>query len=128
MVTSANLSKQAWGETENKKGEIWIQSWETGVVVWPELFKEGGYGGERGRQRVRMVPVFGKDRPGVEDGDGDENVGRGTMEGEEKVVGFRMPYDLPLEPYGEKEIPWCATAEHRERDWKGKAWGGYHPH
>jgi tyrosyl-DNA phosphodiesterase-1 len=128
MVTSANLSKQAWGETENKKGEIWIQSWETGVIVWPELFKESGDGRERGRQRVRMVPVFGKDRPGVEDVDGDENMEGGTIEGEEKVVGFRMPYDLPLEPYGEKEIPWCATAEHRERDWKGKAWGGYHPH
>jgi tyrosyl-DNA phosphodiesterase-1 len=42
MLTSANLSKQAWGECENKKGEVWIQSYETGVVVWPALYTHGG--------------------------------------------------------------------------------------
>lgn len=55
IVTSANLSKQAWGEMVNKKGEVWIQSWEVGVVVWPELFGDGG--------RVKMVPVYGSDVP-----------------------------------------------------------------
>jgi tyrosyl-DNA phosphodiesterase-1 len=123
MVTSANLSKQAWGEMENKKDEVWIQSWETGVVVWPELFKESE------GEKVRMVPVFGRDEPRVEDVDGD--VRNGKREGEDwkgTVVGFRMPYDLPLEPYGDKEVPWCASAEHKELDWKGQAWSGYHPH
>jgi len=128
MVTSANLSKQAWGETENKKGEVWIQSWETGVVVWPGLFKESGHEGERERERerVKMVPVFKKDMPTVEDW-GDESK-EAENEGGARLVGFRMPYDLPLEPYREEEVPWCATAEHKERDWKGKAWRGYRPH
>lgn len=102
MVTSANLSRQAWGDVENKNGECWIQSWECGVVVWPELF-----GAER------MVPVFKKDMPGEEEGRG------------KSLVGFRMPYDLPLEPYRDGEVPWCASAVHEEPDWKGQVWGDY---
>lgn len=114
MMTSANLSKQAWGEAEYKKGEIWIQSWECGVVVWPDLFRTSA------DDSVTMVPVFGKDTPGAESVKEDVGV-------KWKVIGFRMPYDLQPEPYGEKEVPWCATAAHEKLDWKGQAWSGYQP-
>ena len=114
MVTSANLSKQAWGETENKKGEIWIQSWECGVIIWPELFKT------HFEEAVTMVPLFRKDMPSA----GDHEAGEG---GKDTIVGFRMPYNLPLEPYREEEKPWCASSMHAELDWKGQAWSGYRP-
>ncbi|KAF9734800.1 hypothetical protein PMIN04_000901 [Paraphaeosphaeria minitans] len=123
MVTSANLSKQAWGEVESKKGEVWVQSYEAGVVVWPGLFGGEGDGGD-----AVMVPVFGRDRPVAGDVDG---VLGGGGEDEEKreggrkmVVGFRMPYDLPLSPYGEDEVPWCATLPDSEEDWMGRVWNG----
>jgi tyrosyl-DNA phosphodiesterase-1 len=109
MVTSANLSKQAWGELENKSGETWIQSYECGVVVWPDLLS-----------CAQMIPVFGKDVPGTEE--------LGGLEGNEEaksIVGLRMPYDLPLERYEDGEVPWCATAAHLEPDWKGQFWKGY---
>jgi len=61
LLTSANLSKQAWGDVVNKQGEVRIQSYETGVLVWPELFASGEKGCE-----VHMVPTFGKDVPGAE--------------------------------------------------------------
>ncbi|KAF9694057.1 hypothetical protein EKO04_007814 [Ascochyta lentis] len=57
LLTSANLSKQAWGDVANKQGEVRIQSYETGVLVWPALFAEPG-------REVDMVPVFGTDLPG----------------------------------------------------------------
>lgn len=122
MVTSANLSTQAWGLMENKKEEVWIQSWETGVVVWPQLYETSGID-------TVMVPTFGKDMPGPEDGSaedvaGDEGV-QGAMEGAKIVVGFRMPYDLPLSPYDANEVPWCASSAHEEPDWKGQKWPGY---
>ncbi|KAJ4341525.1 hypothetical protein N0V95_007199 [Ascochyta clinopodiicola] len=69
LLTSANLSKQAWGDVTNKQGEVRIQSYETGVLVWPALFAEPG-------REANMVPVFGSDVPGtahslkVDDGDG----------------------------------------------------------
>jgi tyrosyl-DNA phosphodiesterase 1 len=116
MVTSANLSKQAWGELENKKGEVWIQSWETGVVVWPALYDDPN--------KTTMVPVFGKDMPGPDD----ESKVVGEVGGKENgktVIGFRMPYDLPLTPYLMDEVPWCATLPHTEPDWMGRTWTGY---
>lgn len=94
LVTSANLSKQAWGET-NTAGEVRVCSYEIGVMVWPELY---------GRD-AKMVPTFKKDSPPAD------------LKTEKKVlVGARMPYDFPLVPYGKDEVPWVATASYTEPD------------
>lgn len=117
MVTSANLSKQAWGDVVNKKDEIWIQSWETGVVVWPALYAESS---SPVNEHVVMVPAFGSDTPGsLEE--------QQNLPAKEKItcVGFRMPYNLPLIPYTANEKPWCATLEYKEPDRHGRTWRGY---
>lgn len=104
LLTSANLSKQAWGEAENASGEVRIASWEIGVLVWPELFGK----------RATMRPCFMSDTPARgDDGDGGP------------VVGLRMPYGLPIQRYGAGEVPWVATASYSELDWKGAAWPGW---
>ncbi|RGP80417.1 mate efflux family [Fusarium longipes] len=41
LLTSANISKQAWGEAARPTGEMRIASWEIGVLVWPELLEPG---------------------------------------------------------------------------------------
>jgi tyrosyl-DNA phosphodiesterase 1 len=112
MVTSANLSTQAWGAAPNTEGIVRISSFEIGVVIWPELFSaEGDPPGE-----AEMVPVFGKNEPDpIKD----------TEDGQEKVktrIGFRMPYDLPLVRYGRDDEPWCATKDYTEPDWRGGVW------
>lgn len=99
LVTSANLSKQAWGEGTNAGGEIKVSSYEVGVMVWPEL-----YGSD-----ATMVPTFKTDTPSGEGKNG-------------SVVGARMPYDLPLVPYGKDDEPWVATASYREADWLGMSY------
>lgn len=99
LVTSANLSKQAWGEGTNAAGEIRVSSYEIGVMVWPEL-----YGSD-----TTMVPTFKTDTPS-----GEGKVGT--------VVGARLPYDLPLVPYGKDDEPWVATASYSEPDWLGMAY------
>lgn len=40
----------------------------------------------------------------------------------ECVVAARMPYDLPIIPYGNDDTPWCATASYTEPDWMGRTW------
>ena len=102
MVTSANLSKQAWGSEGTRLKEVKISSFEAGVVFWPDLWKEDG-------KAACMVPVFRTDIPEQRENDG-------------VVVGWRMSYDLPLVPYAEDEEPWCATKPHPEPDWKGRVW------
>ncbi|KAG9231406.1 tyrosyl-DNA phosphodiesterase I [Amylocarpus encephaloides] len=101
LMTSANLSKQAWGEAVNSGGEVRICSYEIGVMVWPELYGEG----------AKIVPAFKKDLPAEE-----------LVVDEKTVVGARMPYDLPLIPYGKDDLPWCATASYDETDWMGQTW------
>ncbi|KAI1276034.1 tyrosyl-DNA phosphodiesterase [Xylaria sp. FL0933] len=108
LLTSANISKQAWGEATNKAGEVRIASWEIGVLVWPELLV--------GDAKATMVGTFKTDEPSGEDATGDDN---------SPVVGLRIPYDLPLQKYGNSEVPWVATMSYAERDWMGRTWPGY---
>ena len=120
MMTSANLSTQAWGASPPPQsgGKIRICSYEIGVVVWPGLWDEG--------EGAEMVPIFGND-------DGEETNGeaegeRENREGEDRKgvrVCWRMPYDLPLVPYRDDETPWSAEVPCRELDRFGRRWMGY---
>ncbi|KAI5463300.1 tyrosyl-DNA phosphodiesterase-domain-containing protein [Mariannaea sp. PMI_226] len=87
LLTSANMSKQAWGEAARATGEVRIASWEVGVLVWPELLKRDAI----------MVGTFKTDEP---------QLPQVEMEGAQSVIGLRIPYDTPLQQYGRKEIPW----------------------
>lgn len=94
------MSKQAWGEAVNSSGEVRIASWEIGVLVWPSLFAEN----------AKMIGTFQKDTP-------NEDEAR-----ENPAIGLRIPYNLPLQPYGADEKPWVASASYDEPDWKGQTW------
>ncbi|RDA88053.1 hypothetical protein CP532_5267 [Ophiocordyceps camponoti-leonardi (nom. inval.)] len=107
LLTSANLSKQAWGEARKPTGEMRIASWEVGVLVWPELYGEDSI----------MVGAFGSDKPDVE-----AIAAAGAKNG--AVVGVRIPYSVPLQQYGEDEMPWVATMNHTEPDCWGRVWKG----
>ncbi len=107
MMTSANLSTQAWGAATNSVGDVRISSYEIGVVVWPALWDS------EGRRVAKMVPVFGKDLPDKKQSS-DSTVS----------VGWRMPYDLPLVPYAGDEMPWCNNEPCGEPDWMGRTWPG----
>lgn len=133
MMTSANLSTQAWG------GEVRISSYELGVVVWPALWD----GVDAPGTMAIMVPVFEQDTPVCNNDDDDDEAGcgeagNGTAENGEAgknkaakskesstIIGWRMPYDLPLVPYEPDEKPWCASEPCDEPDWMGRVWPGY---
>ncbi|KAB8290029.1 hypothetical protein EYC80_010355 [Monilinia laxa] len=126
LVTSANLSKQAWGENTNAAGEVRICSYEIGVLVWPSLWGE----------EASMVPCFGTDTPLAaldlqtdcevkETNDNGKRVKENegsTTQDEGVLIGVRMPYDLPIIPYAKNDTPWCATASYTEPDWMGQTW------
>ena len=122
LVTSANLSTQAWGVGRNKTdGSVRVCSWEAGILVWPGLWEdEDGNGNridkesqeeagngrvmdenrktKRRKRKAKMVPVFGRDTPTVPHlppsvPSAAKNITRPV------TVAFRMPYDMPLIPY-----------------------------
>ncbi|KXJ85808.1 tyrosyl-DNA phosphodiesterase [Microdochium bolleyi] len=109
LLTSANISKQAWGEAGNAAGDIRIASWEIGVMVWPELLTDD--------PAAKMVGSFTTDTPSQDDVVQDDN-DKATS----TIVGLRIPYNLPLRRYGAVEVPWVATASYAEPDWLGKTW------
>ena len=144
MVTSANLSTQAWGAASSASGEVRICSYEIGVVVWPALWNSLA----DNENAARMIPVFGQDTPDVRNqekgnnrpcSDPETHLGPGlkplgackSQHGKkaesracETVVGWRMPYDLPLVPYERDQMPWCASEPCNEPDWMGRIWPG----
>ncbi|KAJ6444480.1 tyrosyl-DNA phosphodiesterase [Purpureocillium lavendulum] len=105
LLTSANLSKQAWGETAKPTGEMRVASWEIGVLTWPELYGEDSV----------MLGTFNADTPAL---DAEEHRGRSH------VVGLRIPYSLPLQRYGTDEVPWVPTMTHTIPDRLGRTWDG----
>ncbi|KAK8090703.1 phospholipase D/nuclease [Apiospora phragmitis] len=104
LLTSANLSKQAWGEAQSGSKEIRVASWEIGVLVWPELLAGN----------AKMIGTFKTDSPSA-----------GELEGDFPLVGLRIPYNLPLQTYGKDEAPWVATMAYTEPDWTGMTWEGW---
>lgn len=115
ILTSANLSKQAWGEAERSTGELRIASWEIGVAIWPDLFEPGG----------RMVGTFQTDTPLAESGV--EHEGRTTDDDPSVTIGVRIPYSIPLQRYGPAESPWVATRAYTEPDCFGHSWMSWGP-
>ena len=125
MITSANLSTQAWGAAANAKREVRICSWEIGVLVWPDLYtnKTGNIDQTNGRgeaeenitNATKMVPTFKCDVP-----ENSEHLSDARPPS--TLIGFRMPYDLPLTKYTSRDTPWCATSVYHEPDWLGQTW------
>ena len=77
MLTSANLSKAAWGSVSQAGTSCLIMSYEAGVVWLPSLVT---------RQHMFSAVPFSQRRPGSSQ--------------------FPLHYDLPPSKYGDKDRPW----------------------
>ncbi|KAG5949595.1 hypothetical protein E4U60_003742 [Claviceps pazoutovae] len=104
LLTSANLSKQAWGGAAKPTGQVRIASWEVGVLIWPELLQPDA---------PSMIGTFQSDSPGPLDPAAEPNA---------VPVAVRIPYSLPLQQYGTGEVPWVASMAHSEPDCHGQVW------
>ncbi|EXJ54939.1 uncharacterized protein A1O5_12850 [Cladophialophora psammophila CBS 110553] len=150
LLTSANLSQQAWGALRPKDKEIAVQSYEIGVLVWPELFAEGfdtedasetdKQDSDRGEdaennnastargsstEKIKMIPVFGNDTPAPLSPPSPSLTPNSIDHqscGPETLIGLRIPYDLPLTPYGKDDMPWSPQGVYEQPDRWGRRW------
>ncbi|XP_067680530.1 tyrosyl-DNA phosphodiesterase 1-like isoform X2 [Haliotis asinina] len=96
LVTSANLSKAAWGAFEKNGSQLMIRSYEIGVLFLPTHFG------------CETFPATS---------DAQEAVARS-----DEVV-FPLPYDLPLTPYVKGDRPWMMDVPCvRAPDTNGNMW------
>ncbi|XP_015278745.1 PREDICTED: tyrosyl-DNA phosphodiesterase 1 [Gekko japonicus] len=95
LVTSANLSKAAWGAFEKNGAQLMIRSYELGVLFLPSEF-----GLDTGCFQVK------------------EN-----LLSDEPALSFPVPYDLPTEKYESKDRPWIWNIPYtRAPDTHGNMW------
>ncbi|NP_001039242.1 tyrosyl-DNA phosphodiesterase 1 [Xenopus tropicalis] len=78
LVTSANLSKAAWGSLEKNGAQLFIRSYELGVLFLPSAFETNTF-------NVKLN-IYASNEPSSN--------------------AFPVPYDLPPEHYGAKDRPW----------------------
>jgi tyrosyl-DNA phosphodiesterase 1 len=106
LLTSANLSKPAWGTQEGKPLGLRIRSYETGVLFDPSLWGE----------KAVMVPTIKSDIPS------EEQVKWARENGYKVVVGIRVPWDLPFKKYDADDAPWVKNRSYEGTDWLGESW------
>ncbi|XP_036359493.1 tyrosyl-DNA phosphodiesterase 1 isoform X2 [Octopus sinensis] len=95
MVTSANLSKAAWGVLEKDGSQVMIRSYEIGVLFLPNVFD---------MKRLKLT--------------NDVNEGLSS-----EKPSFVLPYDIPLKPYKKDDEPWVYDIAHKELpDCNGMMW------
>ncbi|XP_068004862.1 tyrosyl-DNA phosphodiesterase 1 [Melanerpes formicivorus] len=97
LVTSANLSKAAWGALEKNGTQLMIRSYELGVLFLPSAF-----GLDKGYFHVRGKMLSGSNN---------------------SATHFPVPYDLPPEQYGNKDQPWIWNIPYTDApDTHGNMW------
>ncbi|KAM8783225.1 tyrosyl-DNA phosphodiesterase 1 isoform 1-T4 [Rhynchonycteris naso] len=95
LVTSANLSKAAWGALEKNGAQLMIRSYELGVLFLPSAFGLDSF-------TVKQKFFSGSRGP---------------------AAPFPVPYDLPPELYGSKDRPWIWNIPYvKAPDTHGNMW------
>ncbi|XP_008842026.1 tyrosyl-DNA phosphodiesterase 1 isoform X1 [Nannospalax galili] len=95
LVTSANLSKAAWGALEKNGTQLMVRSYELGVLFLPSAFGLDSF-------KVKQKFFSGSHEP---------------------TASFPVPYDLPPELYGSKDRPWIWNIPYvKAPDTHGNMW------
>ncbi|KAG0280034.1 tyrosyl-DNA phosphodiesterase 1 [Linnemannia exigua] len=110
LLTSANLSKPAWGEMRDG-GVLDVKSYELGVLIFPGLFEDCGASGEAMHVSMMNSTILDPypepytlklddlDPDANEENYGDNTTSDSTLRQTIGVVPIQLPYDLPLKKY-----------------------------
>uniref|UniRef100_A0A9J7Z8H2 Tyrosyl-DNA phosphodiesterase 1 n=2 Tax=Cyprinus carpio TaxID=7962 RepID=A0A9J7Z8H2_CYPCA len=94
LVTSANLSKAAWGTLEKNNTQIMVRSYELGVLYLPSAFNMSTFPVEK-----NVFPASSSSK------------------------GFPVPFDLPPQRYSSKDQPWIWNIPYAQApDTHGNVW------
>ncbi|KAH6773794.1 tyrosyl-DNA phosphodiesterase-like protein [Perilla frutescens var. frutescens] len=123
LLTSANLSKAAWGALQKNNSQLMIRSYELGVLFLPYTGKyecsfsctddgrlsedELASRGSVEVKQTKLVSLAWK---------GDEN------KGSAEVIQLPVPYELPPRLYSSGDVPWSWDRRYTEKDVYGQVW------
>ncbi|CAO2842603.1 unnamed protein product [Amaranthus hypochondriacus] len=124
LLTSANLSKAAWGALQKNSSQLMIRSYELGVLFLPTVITNGSrfsctdakgtQTDSRGSivnyesRKTKLVTLTWQRR---EDDDSDS-----------ETVPLPVPYELPPKLYSSEDIPWSWDRQYSQKDIYGQVW------
>ncbi|KAI6704001.1 hypothetical protein NL676_013137 [Syzygium grande] len=125
LLTSANLSKAAWGALQKKNSQLMIRSYELGVLFLPSSIKR------RGRK-------FSCTNNGVSSEDAaasskNSEVRRAKLvtlawqrsqdkDSSRDIISLPVPYELPPQSYSQEDVPWSWDRRYTKKDVYGQVW------
>lgn len=117
LLTSANLSKAAWGALQKNNTQLMIRSYELGVLFLPTTVKDGcsfsctddaTFEGACSQERSSKLATLCYDGPKKPD----------LVE----VIPLPIPYELPPQPYSPEDVPWSWERQYSKKDVHGQVW------
>ncbi|KAI5430353.1 tyrosyl-DNA phosphodiesterase 1 [Lathyrus oleraceus] len=125
LLTSANLSKAAWGALQKNNSQLMIRSYELGVLFLPSLLKRGcGFSctsnvkqskdkcstqGTSEMKKTKLVTLAAPTRDT-------------THSSSEVIIQLPVPYELPPLPYSSDDVPWSWDRRYFKKDDYGQVW------
>nr|XP_043610213.1 tyrosyl-DNA phosphodiesterase 1 [Erigeron canadensis] len=124
LLTSANLSKAAWGALQKNNSQLMIRSYELGVLFLPSS--------------TNHVPPFSC----TEIGSASKNKCGSSLKNPDisrtklvtlasvhnqkrdlsEVITLPVPYELPPRRYSSEDVPWSWDRQYKKRDVLGQVW------
>ncbi|KDO75548.1 hypothetical protein CISIN_1g006675mg [Citrus sinensis] len=124
LLTSANLSKAAWGALQKNNSQLMIRSYELGVLILPSAKRHGcgfsctsnivpseiksGSTETSQIQKTKLVTLTWH---------GSSDAGASS-----EVVYLPVPYELPPQRYSSEDVPWSWDKRYTKKDVYGQVW------
>ncbi|KAK6917354.1 Tyrosyl-DNA phosphodiesterase I [Dillenia turbinata] len=124
LLTSANLSKAAWGALQKNNSQLMIRSYELGVLFLPSVVKrdsgfsctdrgntserKSGSSKDSTAQKTKLVTLSWQ--------------GSGNVDSSTEIILLPVPYELPPKPYSSEDVPWSWDRRYSKKDIYGQVW------
>ncbi|XP_020589645.1 tyrosyl-DNA phosphodiesterase 1 isoform X2 [Phalaenopsis equestris] len=118
LLTSANLSKAAWGALQKNNSQLMIRSYELGVLFLPSVINSNlsqfSCTGNADMKQMASENIRTKLVTRCWNGESDSS--------SEIIVRLPVPYRLPAQPYCPEDVPWSWDRLHVKKDVYGRVW------
>lgn len=124
LLTSANLSKAAWGALQKNNSQLMIRSYELGVLFLPSPINRGqgfsctdngspsknkcGLSEDTKSQRTKLVTLTWE--------------GNRSSDSSSEVIPLPVPYELPPKQYSSEDVPWSWDRRYYKKDVCSQVW------
>ncbi|XP_059623908.1 tyrosyl-DNA phosphodiesterase 1 [Cornus florida] len=123
LLTSANLSKAAWGALQKNNSQLMVRSYELGVLFLTSSIKHGcGFsctdGGNPSEDKCESFSSSNGKRTKLVTlaCQGSRNTNS------TEVIQLPVPYELPPQPYSSEDVPWSWDRRYYKKDVNGQVW------